>query len=128
MHTFTISSPRRGATLSPAFPALPYPADPPLPPRVSKRRSYEPQSISFTFKVISPPRAPFSPFFVGDNNLLENAYGYIYQRNPNGSYNLKPTGGTTNERTVTSGPWYFYFGLKKGKTAMDKFIQQYLGT
>ena len=67
------------------------------------------------------------PFFRGNNNLLENAYGYIYQRKANGNYNTVPTT-PTNEYTLTSAPWYFYFGLKKGKSAMDKYIQQYLGT
>ena len=67
------------------------------------------------------------PFFKGNNDLLQNAYGYIYQRNPDGTYNKVPTT-PTNERTLTSAPWYFYFGLKRGKTAMDKYIQQYLGT
>ena len=67
------------------------------------------------------------PFFVGNTNLLESSYGYIYQRNLNGTYNKSPYG-TTNDRTLTSAPWYFYFGLKKGKSAMDKYVQQYLGT
>ena len=67
------------------------------------------------------------PFFQGNNNLLENAYGYIYQRNPDGTYNTVAST-PTNEYTLTSAPWYFYFGLKKGKSAMDKYVQQYLGT
>jgi hypothetical protein len=67
------------------------------------------------------------PFFQGNNNLIQNAYGYIYQRNLDGTYNKVPTT-PTNERTLTSAPWYFYFGLKRGKTAMDKYVQQYLGT
>ena len=67
------------------------------------------------------------PFFQGNNNLIQNAYGYIYQRNNNGTYNTVPTT-PTNEYTLTSAPWYFYFGLKKGKSAMDKYVQQYLGT
>ena len=69
-----------------------------------------------------------SPFFRGKNNLLENAYGYIYQRKLDGTYDITINGTPDNSRTLTSAPWYFYFGLKKGKSAMDKFIQQYLGT
>jgi hypothetical protein len=65
------------------------------------------------------------PFFVGNTNLLESSYGYIYQKNLNGTYNKSPYG-TTNDRTLTSAPWYFYFGLKKGKSAMDKFVQAYV--
>jgi hypothetical protein len=67
------------------------------------------------------------PFFQGNNGLLENAYGYIYQRDLNGTYNIKPSA-PSNTYTLTSAPWYFYFGLKKGKSAMDKYVQQYLGT
>ena len=67
------------------------------------------------------------PFFVGTPKLLESSYGYIYQRNLNGTYNNSPYN-TDNARTLTSAPWYFYFGLKKGKSAMDKYVQQYLGT
>ena len=69
-----------------------------------------------------------SPFFRGNDGLLQNAYGYIYQRNINGLYVTAPSSQPDNKDTLTSGPWYFYFGLKKGKSAMDKFISQYLGT
>ena len=67
------------------------------------------------------------PFFRGSDGLIQNQYGYIYQRDKSGKYILTPTT-PTNERTTSSAPWYFYFGLKKGKTAMDKFVSQYLGT
>ena len=60
--------------------------------------------------------------------MLENAYGYIYQRRFDGTYDITINGTPDNSRTLTSAPWYFYFGLKKGKSAMDKFVQQYLGT
>jgi len=69
-----------------------------------------------------------TPFFQGNNNLLENAYGYVYQRDNKGKYILAPSSLPNNGNTLTSGPWYFYFGLKKGKSAMDKYVQQYLGT
>jgi hypothetical protein len=69
-----------------------------------------------------------TPFFQGNNNLLENAYGYVYQRDDKGKYILAPSSLPNNGNTLTSGPWYFYFGLKKGKSAMDKYVQQYLGT
>ena len=68
------------------------------------------------------------PFFQGNDGLIQNAYGYIYQRNSSGTYVLPKSSQPDNKDTLTSGPWYFYFGLKKGKSAMDKFISQYLGT
>ena len=68
------------------------------------------------------------PFFQGNDGLLQNAYGWIYQKDGNGNYVLAPSPQPDNKNTLTSGPWYFYFGLKKGKSAMDKFISQYLGT
>lgn len=68
------------------------------------------------------------PFFIG-NELIQNSYGYVYNRLSNGLYDNNPYDiKTTNAKTLTSAPWYFYFGLKKGKTAIDKFVQQYLGT
>jgi hypothetical protein len=67
-----------------------------------------------------------TPFFIGNNGQIENKLGYIFQRNPAGEYVPQNTGGT-NFTTLTSAPWYFYFGLKSGGSAMDKFRQSYIG-
>ena len=67
-----------------------------------------------------------APFFIGNNGQIENKLGYIFQRNADGDYVPQNTGGT-NYATLTSAPWYFYFGLKTGASAMDKFRQLYIG-
>ena len=67
-----------------------------------------------------------TPFFIGNNGQIENKLGYIFQRNAVGEYVPQNTGGT-NFTTLTSAPWYFYFGLKTGGSAMDKFRQLYIG-
>jgi hypothetical protein len=67
-----------------------------------------------------------SPYFLGNNGMIENRLGYIFQRNADGDYISDNLGGN-NFSTLTSAPWYFYFGLKVGSSAMDKFKQKYLG-
>ena len=67
-----------------------------------------------------------APFFIGNNTFIENTTGYIFQRDGSGQYNPSSTG-SQNYETLTSAPWYFYFGLKVGANAMDKFRQQYIG-
>ena len=67
-----------------------------------------------------------TPFFIGNNGQIENKLGYIFQRNAVGEYVPQNTGGT-NFTTLTSAPWYFYFGLKTGGSAMDKFRHLYIG-
>jgi len=59
------------------------------------------------------------------NNQIQNRRGYVYQTNSKGQYAPTPPRGN-NQLTLTSAPWYFYFGLKKGASAMDKFTQLYI--
>jgi hypothetical protein len=68
-----------------------------------------------------------SPYFIGDNGQIQNRLGYIYQRNALGEFVPQNLGGY-NLATLTSGPWYFYFGLKQGASAIDKFREIYIGT
>jgi hypothetical protein len=67
-----------------------------------------------------------TPFFIGNNGQIENKVGYIFQRNPAGEYEPQNSGGY-NFTTLNSAPWYFYFGLKTGGSAMDKYRQLYIG-
>ena len=67
-----------------------------------------------------------APFFIGNNTFIENTTGYIFQRDGSGQYDPSSTG-SQNYETLTSAPWYFYFGLKVGANAMDKFRQLYIG-
>ena len=68
-----------------------------------------------------------APMFIGGNQYIQNRTGYIFQRNAQGGNEPAILAGTLNQTTLTSAPWYFYFGLKKGASAMDKFTQLYIG-
>jgi len=68
-----------------------------------------------------------APMFIGNSGQIQNLTGYIYNRNFSGQY-VTTQGNTTNYTTLTSAPWYFYFGLKTGRSAMDKFRQLYINT
>jgi hypothetical protein len=57
--------------------------------------------------------------------------GYIYSYDSaNDEYNPQRSSWAqngTNDKTITVGsPFYFYFGLKKGKTAWDRFIKKWI--
>lgn len=73
------------------------------------------------------------PMFIGGTGVLQYQNGHIYNRNsptsttnPNG-YITSTNNMPNNYKTITGAPWYFYFGLKTGKSAMDKFIELYVG-
>jgi hypothetical protein len=67
------------------------------------------------------------PYFIGVNGQIENRMGYIFQRNAQGEYEPTNLGGN-NQKTLQGAPWYFYFGLRSGASAIDKFRQIYIGT
>ena len=67
-----------------------------------------------------------APYFLGNNGLIQNQQGFIFQRNGLNQYDPQNTS-PNNFSTITSAPWYFYFGLKVGRSAMDKFRQTYIG-
>lgn len=59
-----------------------------------------------------------------------NARGYIFANNSNfvtaNTYNY--TAQSIKGKTILGGaPWYFYFGLKKGNTAINKFATKFIG-
>ena len=65
---------------------------------------------------------------------LESQYfkGYLYSVNTNGTLNSDFTSIQTNSIDNTSfmvgAPFHFYFGLKKGKSAFDRFTTKWLDT
>jgi hypothetical protein len=67
-----------------------------------------------------------TPMFLDSSGLIQNRKGYVFQRNIAGDYVPKNASVPNNKKTIVSAPWYFYFGLKKGKSAMDKFVQAYV--
>jgi len=76
------------------------------------------------------PGSVGSNFYIGDSIIPYFRPGYIFSATktstPN-SFDYAPIKGANHSnKTIVSAPWYFYFGLKKGKTAMDKFYSTYI--
>jgi hypothetical protein len=70
-------------------------------------------------------------FRTNTSNITKYFKGYIYSVNPDGTLsaevgtiaqNISPLG-----RVITVGaPFHFYFGLRSGKSAFDRFAKKYL--
>jgi hypothetical protein len=74
---------------------------------------------------------PASRYFRSNVTVTSINYkGYIYQEDINGNYSINPLTINLNSfrgRTITVGaPFHFYFGLKKGKTAWDRFAAKWI--
>jgi len=54
----------------------------------------------------------------------EDKRGYIFSRDANGDYSLNGANG--RDKFIVGAPFHFYFGIKKGFSAFDKFSQKYL--
>jgi hypothetical protein len=67
-----------------------------------------------------------APYFQPSPNNYEDRKGYIYQKDNNGNYFVRVIPGSNNSNIIQGNPWYFYFGLKKGKTALDRFFSLYV--
>jgi hypothetical protein len=68
----------------------------------------------------------FFPFFQGTNQQIQYLPGFLYQADNNGNPDPNLFSGFNNISKLNTGPWYFYFGIHNGSTAMDKFIQRYV--
>jgi hypothetical protein len=76
------------------------------------------QSMSFQY-------APASRYF---NTTPTGQKGYIFNSDVNGNNDPNWTGTIqTGDSFVVGAPFHFYFGLNKGKTALNKFITNYIG-
>jgi hypothetical protein len=64
---------------------------------------------------------PIAGSISDDNNIR----GYLYNVNVNGDYQTRPN--ATPNPALGGAPWYFYFGVTKGKTAINRFYTAYLG-
>jgi hypothetical protein len=86
----------------------------------------------FDYRYQKMDRAEIASRYFRSNNSLQsiNFKGYIYQQDINGEYS--PTTSTIQlnnprGRTMSVGaPFHFYFGLKKGKTAWDRFAAKWI--
>ncbi len=52
--------------------------------------------------------------------------GYIYNYNNSGVPTFAPSVNQTSNRFVVGAPYHFYFGLNKGKSALNRYITKYL--
>lgn len=68
-----------------------------------------------------------SRYFRPNSNTAKYSKGYIYNVNENGQPEESLVNITEYKYTVGS-PYHFYFGLKKGKSAMDLFYIKYVDT
>ena len=79
-----------------------------------------------------PSQLPGSPYPVWNESVNEyNARGYIFASNANdmSSITYNYAASTIKGRTILGGaPWYFYFGLRKGNTAINRFSTKFIGT
>jgi hypothetical protein len=81
----------------------------------------------FGFNYQSLDRRNINPptYFVGSNNTSDiYQRGYIFNVNSSGGYSYSMAGVPSNKFLV-SAPFHFYFGIKKGLTALDKFKTKY---
>ena len=68
-----------------------------------------------------------SRYFMANTNQQKYLNGFIYNIDSNGNFEILK-GNITNTVNTVGAPYHFYFGLKKGKTAMDLFYIKYVDT
>ena len=73
------------------------------------------------YQTMSFYQAPFSNYF---NSTNYGKKGYIYNSDNNGYSASFPPG--QNNSFVVGAPYHFYFGLGKGKTAVNRYITKYI--
>ena len=81
----------------------------------------------FGFNYQSLDRRNIDPptYFVGSNNTSDiYQRGYIFNVNSNGKYSYSMAG-VPSTKFLVSAPFHFYFGIKKGNSALDKFKTKY---
>ena len=66
-------------------------------------------------------QAPYSDYF---NNSNYGKKGYIFNSNNNGYSSVFPSG--QSNKFLVGAPFHFYFGLSKGKSAMNRYITKYI--
>jgi hypothetical protein len=88
--------------------------------------------FSYPYQLLD--RTNSSSRYMRTSQRPENKYfkGYIYSVYPDGTLNPEFNSifpNSDNDRLFNTGaPFYFYFGLKKGKSAFDRFTIKWLDT
>ena len=76
------------------------------------------QDLNFT----SPGPPTISPYF---NDLTTGQKGYIYNSDQNGD-TLSTWPSSQPSDYIVGAPYHFYFGLRKGKSAINRYITKYI--
>jgi hypothetical protein len=76
------------------------------------------QSLNFTTQ--TPPGV--SPYF---NTTNTGQLGYIYNSDANGD-TLSTWSSAFMDKNIVGAPYHFYFGLRKGKSAINRYITRYI--
>jgi hypothetical protein len=76
------------------------------------------QELNFT----SPGPPAISPYF---NDLITGQKGYIYNSDSNGD-TLSTWPSSQPADFIVGAPYHFYFGLRKGKSAINRYIVKYI--
>jgi hypothetical protein len=82
--------------------------------------------FSRKYQVLDRTNVVSPTYFIGSNTQGDDrrARGYIYMQDNNGV--ITPNVGNWSNKFLVGAPFHFYFGLKTGLTALDKFKQKYL--
>lgn len=85
-------------------------------------------SSGFSAETYQNFRRELLPYFQGDSLLVKDNPGFIYSVTGGvpTNYQINNVSGNRNQKTMVGAPWYFYFGLKKGASALDKFYEKYI--
>jgi hypothetical protein len=65
---------------------------------------------------------PVSPYF---NSTNTGQKGYIYNQDSNG-VGIETWPNNQNSQYIVGAPYHFYFGLRKGKSAINRYITKYI--
>jgi hypothetical protein len=88
--------------------------------------------LSYRYQTLDRLNAS-SRYFRGQGSTSDYFKGYIFSRNPStGELDPNPNSQSGNyplPRVITVGaPYYFYFGLKKGRSSFDKFYRKWINS
>ena len=64
-----------------------------------------------------------NPYFQTTNGLNT---GYIYNYDNNGNPTFDPSQNQTTDTFIVGAPYHFYFGLMRGKSAVNRYISKYI--
>lgn len=86
--------------------------------------------FSYKYQQLDRLKSDSRYFRTNQSSVTKDFKGYIYSIDSSGNYNPNVLSWNRNNpdlnTILTGAPFYFYFGLKRGKTAFDRFGQVWL--